>query len=218
MTTVVISDLHLGSKYSMVQEFLAFLDGLPAGAELVLNGDTVDRWQSRLPARHLEVLDRLRAESERRRVIWLPGNHDDRYTLPDPRRIEFLPAYRLERRLFVGHGYDFDNVMPYHRAFILFFRLLHRLRILLGAESVHVAMYAKRFPRLYRVLRDHVAMNAIEYARENGYACVACGHTHFVEERVAGAVRYLNTGSWTERPLACVRADDDTVRLERLEG
>lgn len=213
MHTIVVSDIHHGSKHCEIERFIAFLRGLPPDADLVLNGDVVNRLHHPFPERHLHALDLLRHESERRRVIWVRGNHDEDFELPDPARIVFTRSHAIDRRLTISHGHHFDNVMPRSRLFISVFRMFHRLRILLGADSVHVAYYAKRFPFLYAVLRNAVAMNAVEYARENGFQAVACGHTHYVEERTIEGIRYCNTGSWTEEPVYFLEVRDADMHL-----
>ena len=213
MRTIVISDLHLGSKYCRAGELLVFLGRLPSEATLVLNGDTIDRWQKNLPVDHARVLDWLRTQSRLRPIIWIRGNHDETYLMPDSADIDFRVEYAIDQRLYITHGHEFDNIMPRNPWFLHLFRALHHLRIKLGAESVHVARYAKKFPALYRVLRRHVALNAVEHARERGFAAATCGHTHFIEDSIIEGVRYLNTGSWTEAPVCYVDVDDTDVRL-----
>ena len=215
--TIVISDVHLGSPHSRCEEFIRFVQSLPDGVTLVLNGDTANTHDSRrYPLRHREALDILRAASRRMRVVWIRGNHDERYQMAESGQIEFAEHHSIGKELFMAHGHDFDNVMPHHRFFIHLFRLIHRLRILLGAESIHVAVYAKRFSFLYRVLLRHVTLNAIEYAHENGYRAVACGHTHHVEDRVQTGVRYLNTGAWTEKTLHYLCVEDGIIELRSI--
>ena len=218
MKAAVVSDVHLGSRYFLHDLFLQFLSSLPPDVDLVLNGDTIDIIHKSLPPAHEEVLDRLRAESLRRRVIWVHGNHDEDYRMENPGRIEFAPSYSIGKRLFVAHGYDFDNVMPYHRTFVKLFRAIHRLRVKLGAEAVHVAQYAKRWKILYNVLLKNVVMNAVEHAKENGYEAVACGHTHYAQDIEVKGIRYLNTGAWTERPVYYLMADDTSLRLVEFRG
>jgi UDP-2,3-diacylglucosamine pyrophosphatase LpxH len=213
MTVIVTSDVHLGSRHFRRELFLQFLDALPPGATLVLNGDTVDHRRRRLPPDHLAVVDRLVAEAGRRRVVWLQGNHDARYRPLNPGALEFAQSFAVGRRLFVQHGFYFDHVLPYHRLFIMAVRLGHQIRIWLGAEAMHVAQYAKRWEFLYRVLRRNVMRNALEHAREHGYAAVVCGHTHFAEDTVADGIRYLNTGSWTELPVHYVRVTDVAIEF-----
>ena len=218
MTAVIVSDLHLGSAHTMCDEFLQFLDKMPAGPALILNGDTIDRVYSDLPGNHQHTLDRLREESLKRTVIWIRGNHDETYVMDDPADIVFRNSYNIGKRLFIAHGHHFDNIMPTNPVFIWLFSTLHHVRVLLGAESVHVARYAKRFSRLYRLLCESVANSAIEHAKENGYEVVVCGHTHQVEDYVKDGVRYINTGAWTEYPMHYVDVGEDTIALNRYTG
>lgn len=198
MTVVVISDLHLGNRHCRAEAFLRLLGTLPAGATLVLNGDIMDRTRLPPPPLHLQVLDALRAASRERAVIWIRGNHDDGFQLENPAGIRFAESFALAPNLLVTHGDRFDTIMPYGRPLLRLFKALHGLRVRLGAESVHVAHYAKKFPMLYRVLRRHVRLNAVAHAREHGFDAIACGHTHAAEDSVVDGVRYFNTGAWTE--------------------
>ncbi|MFC1452887.1 UDP-2,3-diacylglucosamine diphosphatase [Verrucomicrobiota bacterium] len=218
LRAAIVSDLHLGSAHCRHRAFASFVRALPAGTTLVMNGDTVHRWHSGLPEEHVEVLELLRAESATRRIVWLHGNHDESYDLEEPGSIEVAASFAMGKRLFAAHGYDFDNVMPRNRTFIYTFRLLHRLRVWLGAESVHVALYAKKFPLLYRVLRRSVMMNAVEYAKENGFEAVTCGHTHYAEDTVVEGIRYINTGSWTEEPMYFLGVTDEEMKLMRVDA
>ena len=63
----VVSDLHLGrrllpSAYFHHRHFSSWLDTLPKGVPLVLNGDVIDRPGQALPDAHRAVLERLVSE------------------------------------------------------------------------------------------------------------------------------------------------------------
>ncbi len=179
-----------------------------------MNGDVVDHWHRDLAGINLEALERLKAESYKRKIVWVRGNHDGKYELEGDSNIKFVNSYNIDKLLFIAHGHNFDKVMPSHKGFIIIFKMLHNLRIkLLGLETVHVAHYAKKFPHLYEVLTRHVRKKAIKYAKQNGYKAVTCGHTHFVEDKTVNGIRYLNTGAWTESPLSSVRVTDDKIEL-----
>lgn len=214
MQAFVISDIHLGSRFCMADRLLRFLDDLPPDATLVLNGDTLDRWHPHLPPEHVALVDRFRQEARQRPVLWLHGNHDRKCPLDDPGSIVFLSSWHAGNRLYVAHGHDFDNV-TIHKPFIHLFRLLYRLRDRFGGESIHVASYAKRFQFLYGLLRKHVMSNAVAYASKHGFKAVACGHTHYPEDSVVQGIRYINTGSWTEKPVFCLHVDDKAIHLEQ---
>jgi len=209
----IVSDLHLGNAYFHGDAFLAWLDSLPEEARLVLNGDTLDEPGRSLPAEHAQVLDRLVAESARRPVVWVYGNHDDDLDLPDTGQMEFTRRWELDRRLLVLHGDELDGVMPRHGLFKAAFKLFHKARIAVGFPDVHVAHYAKKWQYLYRVLNQHVARRAARTARGMGFAAVACGHTHAAMDMVVDGTRYINTGAWTETPQHYARADGEGIEL-----
>jgi UDP-2,3-diacylglucosamine pyrophosphatase LpxH len=216
MKAFVISDVHIGSRYFLREKFLGFLRALPPDTGLILNGDIADYVHRPILEEHRDALDAIRAESLRRTVVWVWGNHDYGFRLEDPGQVQFVEHYSIGQDLFVSHGDHFDNIMPRHRTFLILFRSLHRLRVRFGAEAVHVAFFAKRFRLFYRVLRRQVIANAVEYAKENGYRAVTCGHTHFAEDTVVDGVRYVNTGSWTEQPVYALAIDGSRMELRRI--
>jgi UDP-2,3-diacylglucosamine pyrophosphatase LpxH len=214
----IVSDLHLGSEHFYHRCFLSWLDDLSADAQLILNGDTIDDPRQPLCSEHQAVLQRLVRESYQRSLIWVYGNHDAGLVLEDPGRIRFVEHWEIERRLLVVHGDDFDQIMPRHGLFKKGFKLLHGLYTALGFRKVHVAEYAKKWAFLYRVLNEHVAHNALDAARSQGFQAVSCGHTHAVMDLEREGARYLNTGSWTERPLYYIAVDTDKIDLCLYEG
>jgi UDP-2,3-diacylglucosamine pyrophosphatase LpxH len=213
----IVSDLHLGSAYFQCEYFLSWLDALPQGAGLILNGDIVDEPRRPLQPEHLAVLDRLVRESHRRPVVWVWGNHDANFMPQDPGAIRFADSWEIGRRLLVVHGDDLDELMPRHGLFKWVFRKLHGLRLALGFRNVHVAEYAKKWNFLYRVLSNHVARNALRAARRLDFEAITCGHTHAAMEIEQGGRRYLNTGAWTEKPLYYLRVDAENIDLQVYE-
>jgi len=213
----IVSDLHLGNSYFHKDNFLSWLDRLPAGAQLILNGDIIDDPDDPMPAAHQAVLDRLVEESRRRSVIWVHGNHDEDLVLEDPGEIQFVRHWEVGKRLLVVHGDELDSIMPRHGVFKAVFRAMHKALIRLGFPDVHVARFAKKWGLLYRVLNNHVASQAINTAQSRGYEVVACGHTHAPMDLQRNGHRYLNTGAWTEEPhhYVCVEEDQIDLRVFR---
>lgn len=213
MTTLIVSDLHIGSPFFRRAQFLRLLDALPADTALMLNGDIVDHPSRHLPPAGQAVLARLAAESRRRSVTWIYGNHDDGYVPSDPGRIAFVRHATIERRLLVAHGHWFEDITPRHHWFIVLFRHLHAWRIRLGASPVHVAEYAKKWALLYGFLRRNAMRHAVARARAGGYSAVACGHVHGAEDGVFEGVRYINGGAWTETPSHAIWVSPETIEL-----
>lgn len=217
MYAIIVSDLHIGSRYFKFGPFERFLKELPADHELIMNGDIIDSPYVKMETSERRILDTIKDISLRRKVVWIRGNHDNGYV---PHRLGntiFKSTHSIERRLLITHGDDFDDIMPHSRLFIKAFKLMHNLRVKLGAKPVHVAEYAKKWKSLYRVLRKNVALNAVKCAAERGFEAVTCGHTHYPEDLVLNGVRYINTGAWTEFPAYYLHITPEKMSLKGVD-
>jgi UDP-2,3-diacylglucosamine pyrophosphatase LpxH len=215
MNAIVVSDLHLGSRYFLHHDFQEFLKNIPEDCELILNGDIIDNPEKQLQPQHQRILQLIEQISHRQRVIWVRGNHDNGYK-NGFKHIDFKTYYTIENRLLIAHGYDFDEIMPRSQILIKSFKLIHDIMIKFGSRPVHVANYAKKFDLLYKVLRDNVMKNAVNFALENGYEGVICGHTHYPEDRLYNGIRYMNTGAWTESPAFYLQIIDNEITLNPI--
>jgi UDP-2,3-diacylglucosamine pyrophosphatase LpxH len=215
MKAIIVSDLHIGSRYFIYHTFGQFLQNIPQDYEFILNGDIIDNPYAKMKPADQKILDRIGEISLRQKVVWVRGNHDNGYVPENFGKIQIAQHYSLQKRLFITHGDFFDEVMPQSRVFIKTFQMLHNLRIKLGARPVHVAQYAKKWKRLYAYLRQSVMLNAVNYARENGFKAVTCGHTHYAEEQFVNGVQYINTGAWTEFPAYYVRVTENDMTLKK---
>jgi UDP-2,3-diacylglucosamine pyrophosphatase LpxH len=214
---IIVSDLHLGSRYFLRQGFERFIRRISDEYEIILNGDIIDNPYEKLKTSHQRVLNHLKQVSYRQKVVWVRGNHDNGYVPKKFGDVLFRRVYSLGSRLLIVHGDDFDQIMPRNQAFIKAFRLMHRIRLRLGARPVHVAHYAKKWTAFYNVLRHHVMLNAVNCAKENGYDAVTCGHTHYPEDRVINGIRYVNTGAWTESPAFYLLVTPAELTLQKID-
>jgi UDP-2,3-diacylglucosamine pyrophosphatase LpxH len=217
MNAIVVSDLHIGSRFFLHNGFERFLRNVPEECELILNGDVIDDPNQKLRPHHQRILKFIDQISRRQRVVWVRGNHDNGYVPNGFKHIHFKTRYTIEDRLLISHGYDFDGIMPGSRMFIQSFEFIHDLMLKLGSKPVHVANFAKKFGLLYKVLRDNVMKNAVNCALENGYETVVCGHTHFPEDRMFKGIRYMNTGAWTELPAFYLRMTENEMALKKAD-
>jgi len=213
MNAIIVSDLHIGSRFFLHHDFENFLGNIPEDCELILNGDIIDDPNKNLKPSHQRVLHLIEKISRRQKVIWVRGNHDNGYAYNGFKHIHFKTYYTIENRLLINHGYDFDEIMPRSQVFIKSFKMIHDIMIKFGSSPVHVANYAKQFELLYKVLRDNVMKNAVNCALENGYEAVVCGHTHYPEDRVYNGIRYMNTGAWTESPTFYLQIVGNEITL-----
>lgn len=215
MKAIVVSDLHIGSRYFLRENFMQFLQNIPQNWEFILNGDIINNPYGKLKPADLRILDRFKEMSLQQEVVWVRGNHDNGYIPDNLGKIQIKQHHALQKRLFVTHGDFFDEVMPRSQLFIKAFKMMHDLRVKLGARPIHVAQYAKKWQSFYAYLRKNVMLNAVNYAAANGFKAVTCGHTHFAEEQFVYDIKYLNTGSWTEYPTYFVQVTDTEITLNK---
>ena len=217
MNAIIISDLHIGSQYLQSRILEDFLEALPEDHDFILNGDIVDQPYSKMKKSDQRILDRIAQISFDQKVVWIRGNHDNGYTPTGFGKVKVTRSYSIGNRLLITHGDDFDEIMPRSRVFIKAFKWMHNLRVKLGAKPVHVAEYAKKWKSFYKILRKNVALNAVSCAVENGFEAVACGHTHYPEDRVVDGIRYVNTGAWTELPAHYLHITADNIVLNMVD-
>jgi UDP-2,3-diacylglucosamine pyrophosphatase LpxH len=217
MNVNIVSDLHIGSRYFQFGIFERFLEELPADHELIMNGDIIDSPYVKMQMADQRILDKIEEISYRQKVVWIRGNHDNGYVPKSFGKVIFKSSYRIDKRLLITHGDDFDDIMPRSRLFIKIFKQMHNLRIKMGARPVHVAEYAKKWKSFYRVLRKNIALNAVTCATENGFNAVTCGHTHYPEDVTINGIRYINTGAWTEFPAYYLHITADGMELNQVD-
>jgi UDP-2,3-diacylglucosamine pyrophosphatase LpxH len=217
MNLIIVSDLHIGSRFFITVAFEHFLNQMPEDCGLVLNGDIIDNPYEKLSPSHQKILDIIKQLSFRQHIIWLQGNHENGYIPDQFGNVVFKRSHSVGHRLLITHGDDFDEIMPRNQLFMKAFKLLHDARVMLGAKPVHIAEYAKKWESFYKVFRKNIMTNAVKCAIENGYEAVTCGHTHYAEDVVFNGVRYINTGAWTEFPPFFLHINKGKMFLKKFE-
>ena len=79
--TVIMSDLHLGSRQSQTDKILKFLEENEMET-LILNGDIIDGWAIRSNGKWTNDCTRIirniiKLSEGKTKVIYIRGNHDD---------------------------------------------------------------------------------------------------------------------------------------------
>ena len=154
--TVVLSDIHLGSKYSKVAQAADFLASVDAET-LIFNGDTIDGWQLQKKdnafwgvehSRFFRIIMKM-VEQHGTEVYFLRGNHDDFLDKIIPMimgKLNILKDMILEsggKKFFVTHGDVFDNVTSHmkwvaklgsvmYNILLIFNALYNRMRAMFG--------------------------------------------------------------------------------------
>jgi len=235
--TAWISDVHLGTRDSQVAKLHAFLDRLHCET-LFLVGDIVDVWCLRKrwhwPRSHDDAVRRLLCRDVRaRRIVFVPGNHDEAFRRYAGMRFGSV-AIRREavhtaadgRTVLILHGDEFDAVTRHARlvsalgdwmyTFLLALnRGLNRVRRMLGLPYWSIATAVKRrVGTAQRYVSDFEGFVA-RRARERGADVVVCGHIHHPKVEMRDGVLYANCGDWVEQPGAIV--EHFNGRLEHLD-
>ena len=230
MRTLILSDIHLGSRHCNQHLVNEVLDK-EVFDRLVLNGDTIHNVNLRkLTKPHWQILDRLRKLGRDKELILLRGNHDHEFDHYPGRSLEeldtssVLPAllevpmredYRLPvngQEYLVLHGDRFDPTMNFPMVTEVAF-LAYQFTTKLNKK---LAKWLKRKSKKWGGILEFVRSQSVAFAEREGLPGVITGHTHFAEDVRVGRVRYLNTGSWTENPCAYVTADNDELNLHHI--
>jgi UDP-2,3-diacylglucosamine pyrophosphatase LpxH len=221
MTTLILSDLHLGSRNCQA----ALLSGALAGDfdRLILNGDTVNSLNlKKLKPPHWEVIARLRAIARERELVLLRGNHDGALghgsafgpldVLATLLGVQLQEEYRLHvggRCYLVLHGDRFDPTLNWPiltDAADWGYQAVQKL-------NKKAAKWLKRRVKKLGGVVQFVKQRSVQYARGLGCQGVITGHTHFCDDDWLDGLHYLNTGCWVDSPCSCVVAGQDQVRL-----
>jgi UDP-2,3-diacylglucosamine pyrophosphatase LpxH len=221
MTTLIVSDIHLGSRSSQAVLLSRLLE--EDFDRLILNGDTLNNLNlKKLKPRHWRLVDQLRALARRREVILLRGNHD---VSPGERDV-FGPMdvlatllgvplqeeYPLEvggRNYLVLHGDRFDPTLNWP---ILTDAADWCYRAVQEVNKKAAKWLKRRVKRLGGVV-EVVRRRSVRHARLLGYQGIIAGHTHFCDDEWIDGVHYLNTGSWVDHPCSYVVATEEHVGL-----
>lgn len=228
--TIVISDVHLGTKDSKSKELSKFLKYNHCD-RLILNGDIIDAWhlkrRGKWKKKDTRVFRRILAMIERydTEVIYVRGNHDDILDKITPfifGNIKLVSHYEIvsnKRKYFVTHGDIFDLVSSRFTwlarigdtgyKFLLWLNRRHnRSRALRGLPYDSVSQKIKQRVKIAVSYISDFESEMASYARMKGYNGVICGHIHKPENKMIDGIHYLNSGDWVET-LSALAEDID---------
>lgn len=234
MRTLILSDIHLGSRHCNHHLVNEVLDK-EVFDRLVLNGDTIHNVNLRkLTKPHWQILDRFRAIGRERELILLRGNHDHEYehfpgaslehvdraldtssVLPALLQVPMRENYRLPISgddYLILHGDCFDPTMCYPVLTDVAF-MAYQFTTKLNKK---LAKWLKKKSKKWGGILEFVRDQSVKYAEREGLRGMVTGHTHFAEDVHFGDIHYVNTGSWTESPCAYVTADRHFITLHHV--
>lgn len=228
--TVIISDLHLGSKASRRDDILDFLDKLSTET-LILNGDIIDGWSlqrgSKWTKKDTKIIRKLLKISETgTNVVWLRGNHDEflkdfiSFDLGNIKIVEYWIHQSNQIRYYIFHGDILD-------VFITKVKWLAYI----GSIGYDIALWINRWYNRWRAWRklpyysiskdikngikkatnfiNDFEINAVRLAKGKGCHVAVCGHIH----QPSLKDEYMNSGDWCENCTALVETKDGKWKL-----
>lgn len=228
MRTLILSDIHLGSKHCSPGPLRELLER-DRFDRLILNGDTLNSVNlKKLHPQHWGILDLLRSIRRQRELIVIRGNHDHealdapsvngqhfctRGVLPAlldlPHMEEEYPLDIAGRPYRILHGDRFDPTLTYPvvtDAAVFCYHLTTKL-------NKKLAKWLKRKSKKWGGVLELVRDRSIAYAQKQNATGIITGHTHFAEDSQVGDVHYVNTGCWTEPPFTYVTVEHGKLGL-----
>jgi len=224
--TIVLSDIHLGSKNSKAKEVVRYLKKNTCD-KLILNGDIIDGWQLKKGAkwkkkhtRFFRVVLKM-MEKKKTEVIYVRGNHDDfmdsiaPFTFGD---IQIVKDYILERKgkkYLVLHGDIFDAITSNlkwlailgdigYNLLLWVNKIYNNRRIRKGLPYYSLSQVVKQKVKSAVSYISNYETELVKFAHKKGCDGVICGHIHHPAITQYDEITYLNSGDWVESLTALV--------------
>jgi UDP-2,3-diacylglucosamine pyrophosphatase LpxH len=233
--TIVISDVHLGTRGAKAKEVARFLKQYSC-ENLILNGDIIDGWRLKKSGswkrKHTRFFNRVlkMIEQENTRVYYLRGNHDDFLDQILPIQIGNLAilndmVYESHgKKFFITHGDIFDSITTNFRwiaqlgdigyTFLLWLnRQVNYQRRKKGLPYFSLSQYVKGKVKSAVSYIDQYEEELAKIAKAKGCDGIICGHIHKAENRIIDGVIYLNSGDWVETMSALAEDHEGNWQL-----
>ncbi len=216
--TLIISDLHLGSRVSRAKEAAEFLKNFEF-KKLILLGDIFEDLNlNRLRSDDWKFLALITKFSKTRKVRWVAGNHDKDlakiFAALTGAKVCNVYKWRYGRKKFMAiHGHQFDNFMIDNALLSLIAVKIYNFVQVVDFRDKRISRYIKRESKLWMRNSEKVAARAILYARFRGVDYIFCGHTHKAMQERRGRIRYFNSGSWTDVPSTYITINGKKIEI-----
>ncbi len=224
-STVVLSDIHLGSEYSKIKEVTRFLQHIDC-ERLILNGDIIDGGLRHISSRHwkaehtnfFKVLMKM-MEHCGTQIIYVRGNHDDFLDKLMPFKISnisIVPDYTFVsagKRYYVTHGDIFDTITTNMRWLAMLGDIGYSALLRINKSyNLYRAWRGKPYYSLSQQVKHRVKSavsyisdfrnELVRYAKRRKCDGIICGHIHQAANEYYDGIHYLNSGDWVESMTA----------------
>ena len=238
--TIIISDVHLGTKDSKTNELLDFLKENTAET-IILNGDIIDGWslkkRGKWKKKHTRFFEFLMKaiENNKTKVIYIRGNHDDFLDEVLPIQIgtfSIVKDYIHEsngKKYFVCHGDIFDMFYTkfrwvsylgdYGYTLLLWINKKYnnyRLRNNLPYKSISKEIKSK--VKMAVSYMNDFEKQLVHVAKNKGCDGMICGHIHSPANKYIENIHYLNSGDWIESLSALTEDFEGTWKVHEFSG
>ncbi|NBC82986.1 MAG: UDP-2,3-diacylglucosamine diphosphatase [Bacteroidetes bacterium] len=233
--TIVVSDVHLGTKGSKAKELVRFLKKNSCD-KLILNGDIIDAWQlkrsgkwKKKHTRFFKVVLKM-IEKSNTSVIYTRGNHDDFLDNVLPLQIGSLSIqkdyvhYSNGKKYWVLHGDVFDSITTNLKwlaklgdigyTFLLWVnKIYNNRRVKKGLPYYSLSQTIKQKVKSAVSYISDFEKTLVDLAKAKGYDGVICGHIHHPSIVNCNGIEYLNSGDWVETLSALVEDEDGNWKI-----
>jgi len=233
--TLVVSDVHLGTKGSKAKELVKFLKQCSCD-RLILNGDIIDGWQLKKygtwKRKHTRFFNRIlkMIEEYKTEVIYLRGNHDDFLDQVLPFKVGNLTIARdlmIEsngKKFYVVHGDIFDSITTNLKwvaklgdvgyTFLLWVNSQYnQYRRRKGLPYYSLSKVVKSKVKSAVSYIDDFEKQLVEIAKIKACDGIICGHIHQPALKEIDGLIYMNSGDWVESMSALAEDEEGNWSL-----
>lgn len=237
--TIVISDVHLGTKDSKSKELIEFLNNTPCETLLIV-GDIIDGWAlkrgGKLRKTHTKLIRKIIKLSESgTNVIWIKGNHDDFLNMIIPNtlgKIKILDNMIYEsangKSYYVAHGDALDIFITKMKFLAIIGSISYDILLWINRIVNKVRkIFGMKYYSLSKVIKENVKKavsfisnyenQLIDYTKHINKDGIICGHVHHPDIKTIDGIEYLNSGDWVENLSALIEDKNGNWEIYKYE-
>lgn len=240
-STIVLSDIHLGTLHSKTVEVGNFLRSVNC-KRLILNGDIIDGWALRKggtrkwQTSHTDFFKIIMKMMEKQgtEVIYVRGNHDDFLDKLAPitfYNIKIVKDFIHEthgKRYYVTHGDIFDTVTTKMKwlaqlgstgydLLLWINRVYNNYRRRNGLPYYSLSQIIKQKVKSAVSYISDFEQELVKFARARKCNGIICGHIHHPANVFYDEIHYLNSGDWVETLSALTEDENGKWEIFRFD-
>ena len=216
MKTLIISDLHIGSKYCREEDLIEFLNSIEYD-RLILAGDIIDF--IKIPSFTKRTAELFSSIKYKKDIIYIIGNHDISFKGFVGQKlfgISFVDKYEFQsgaRKIRIEHGDAYEKGLTHTNFLIKIISLCHdwlerKFSIDLASWYVSWKLKRRKLRRIWDILKWNDDIDVI-----------IMGHAHCPEaiiwvDQNEKIKTYVNTGDWVSH-TSYVLIENGVVRLKK---